>query len=448
MIPCIRKDAGACVDMLSAGYRPSNLGLAFSRLCREIDEPERKEHGAKDQALALLNRGIPDETRELYIHAFRERKESLLKQPDCLCFEMNLTSPLLIGMGDENIHEFGISLLRPWGVPFIPGSALKGVASSYAAEFGGHEWQKSHAGKKIPGGELALFLFGGIDSQKESYAGVVDFADAWCCPVAQPFITDIINPHYGKYYAGEREADGVESPIPFSLACLKPGIQFFFVLRGDPGWCQIAREILCRAAAETGIGAKTRAGYGRFQPVKSALDFLAEIPNATDTELKELFRAKGDNREFEEAFRIEAFGRPYSKELETLFKKYRPVFVLYQKLKEKKNLTFRDARDIRQREFGGLRAGQIQPSDPDVQAVFMLCLPLLPRGEDLAGTWLQAFAVPVAELLRGKEAEAIVDMVENYEGPWPTRQEFLKAIQEAEWLIAEDKELCKEMLEG
>src|SRR5580658_2675541 len=43
-----------------------------------------------------------------------------------------LTSRLLVGVGNPSASEAGLTVHRAWGVPMIPGPALKGLASSYA----------------------------------------------------------------------------------------------------------------------------------------------------------------------------------------------------------------------------------------------------------------------------------------------------------------------------
>ncbi len=44
---------------------------------------------------------------------------------------------LVIGLGAENVLEAGLRLNHPYGVPIVPGSALKGLASHYCHEIWG-----------------------------------------------------------------------------------------------------------------------------------------------------------------------------------------------------------------------------------------------------------------------------------------------------------------------
>src|SRR5207302_10163433 len=49
---------------------------------------------------------------------------------------------MIIGLGDESVLETAITLHRTYGVPYIPGSALKGLAAAYVRQRLGEAWQK------------------------------------------------------------------------------------------------------------------------------------------------------------------------------------------------------------------------------------------------------------------------------------------------------------------
>lgn len=46
----------------------------------------------------------------------------------------NLKTPLLIGSGSPSIYEVGLYINRNYGIPVIPGHAIKGVFRSYLKE--------------------------------------------------------------------------------------------------------------------------------------------------------------------------------------------------------------------------------------------------------------------------------------------------------------------------
>src|SRR5262249_41965537 len=73
---------------------------------------------------------------------------------------------IAIGLGDESVIETAVALHHTYGVPYIPGSALKGLASAYAHQrLEDMRWRKK--------GELHTLMFGTTKA-----AGYVAFFDA------------------------------------------------------------------------------------------------------------------------------------------------------------------------------------------------------------------------------------------------------------------------------
>ena len=199
MIQGVRRDI---YELLNRGLmnQGQNLSLYFARLCREIDEPRSGEHQAKENAIKNLENGIPLEAFTIYQRAFDRWRKTWEKNQTALCFEMITRTPLIVGMGDQNVHEFGLTLQHPWGTPFIPGTAVKGIIAAYAQECGDPDWQRNwnSAG---PDGNYAEAVFGGVNSNGEKTAGGITFADAWWIPDSRNvFEKDIINVHHPSYY--------------------------------------------------------------------------------------------------------------------------------------------------------------------------------------------------------------------------------------------------------
>ena len=78
--------------------------------------------------------------------AFRAFEDVLLN--------FTLSSRLLVGHGNPSATDVGLTLHHPWGVPVIPGSALKGLCSHYIVSTFGPEapsaapWEVTDAPKK------------------------------------------------------------------------------------------------------------------------------------------------------------------------------------------------------------------------------------------------------------------------------------------------------------
>lgn len=224
---------------------------------------------------------------------------------------------LVIGLGDSSIYETSMTLHHIYGIPYIPGSAIKGILRHFlvsellakdlsddnlnvmnklietdnikALFEKGREtikntltiYEKSeNNNKKIePSAKLLDKIMHGwndlekvreiFGNQKEK--GKVIFLDSF--PVTPPKIKpDIMNPHYGDYYSGKTSPADYLNPVPiyfltvedtafdFYLATKKRDSDIFNENIGGSTIIDWIKKVLC----EHGIGAKTAVGYGYF----------------------------------------------------------------------------------------------------------------------------------------------------------------------------------------
>lgn len=186
---------------------------------------------------------------------FYERWEKSLAEIGVQSKRARVLGRLSIGLGGESVLETSISLHRTYGVPYIPGSALKGLAASYARKRLGDEWKAESDAYRL--------VFGDTKS-----AGYVTFYDALYIPgtakTDTPLALDVMNVHHPEYYRGENvpPADW-DSPTPVSF--LSATGSYLLALHGPDEWVEAAFEILNQALKEEGIGAKTSSGYGRME---------------------------------------------------------------------------------------------------------------------------------------------------------------------------------------
>lgn len=167
-------------------------------------------------------------------------------------------APVICGMGERTPGENGLTLHPVYGVPYLPGTSLKGILRAWVlSQQWGTDWQEGGAPFR------ALFGQGGHDGA----AAVVDILDALPVPGAAMFTLDVLTPHHADYYRGEQETCpplGWEGPNPVQFLAAAKGLRYRVVVEGDPLWVTKATEWLALALAERGVGAKSRAGYGRF----------------------------------------------------------------------------------------------------------------------------------------------------------------------------------------
>ncbi|BCK26445.1 TPA: type III-B CRISPR module RAMP protein Cmr6 [Vibrio cholerae] len=190
---------------------------------------------------------------------------------------MMLENRLLIGLTGNGALETGCSLSRNYGMPYIPGSSVKGVVRAWAS------------GKTLSNVAKATLddLLGTYDSEQPNrVAGTVTFHDAWWIPAegAKPFVLDVVTTHHQEYYNGKKaEPSDKDGPIPNHLLAVQGS--FLFVIEGDPEHIKLCQSMLNKALESNGIGAKTAAGYGyckdNTELLERLIDDSLKRPNLT-----------------------------------------------------------------------------------------------------------------------------------------------------------------------
>lgn len=177
--------------------------------------------------------------------------------------ELVTNSRLIIGLGGTSVIETGITLHPLYGFPYLPASGLKGLARAYA-----------EIGCDAEGQEL-LDVFGSEDKARHSdnnRQGEVFFMDG--LPTSFPKLElDIMNPHYSRYYQGEKDSKGNPmppadylNPVPVTFLAVAPGQTFSFCLYSrEKALAEKAKEWLIGGLTDLGAGGKTNVGYGYFK---------------------------------------------------------------------------------------------------------------------------------------------------------------------------------------
>lgn len=188
-------------------------------------------------------------------------------------FELTTDSRLIIGLGGTSVIETGMTLHPLYGFPYLPGSGLKGLARAYA-----------EIGCDAPKEEL-LEVFGSEDKDSRNAVnnrqGKVFFMDG--LPATFPmFDLDIINPHYGEYYQGDKPPADYLNPVPVTFLAVKAGEKFSFALFSrDKELVNKAKEWLMGGLTELGAGGKTNVGYGYFKTISSPPETIQQRPQVT-----------------------------------------------------------------------------------------------------------------------------------------------------------------------
>ncbi len=182
---------------------------------------------------------------------------------------------LIVGLGNESVYETSMTLHHIYGIPYIPGQAIKGVARNLIINQVFEKNDKKETDLK--GAENRALddegfgkIFGKLDNQ-----GKVIFFDAF--PTGKITLKpDIMNPHYAPYYSEGKPPADYHNPIPIPFLTVE-NTPFEFIIGikekdnqeiklGDSEGkiLNVASKWLKNTLQEHGIGAKTAVGYGYF----------------------------------------------------------------------------------------------------------------------------------------------------------------------------------------
>lgn len=221
----------------------TNAGLWLDKYLRS-DSDEAKKNLVKEITQTIK---IPKAYDDFY-----KNWQRILAQQGIVPKTAKSLARLAVNLGAEAVLENSIALNRTYGVPYIPGSALKGLASHYAMTSLGEEWKKDSPAFKV--------VFGGSEE-----AGYVNFLDALYIPGSgRALVPDVITVHHQDYYQnGKTPPADWDSPIPIPFISISGS--FLLAVSGPPDWVEAAYKILAHALRNEGIGAKTSSGYGRME---------------------------------------------------------------------------------------------------------------------------------------------------------------------------------------
>ena len=190
-----------------------------------------------------------------FIKNLNERQKTTIHQMKLKIkyFTSTLSWRMVIGLGASHPQETSMTLHHIYGIPYIPGSAVKGVIRHWIiySKFDQDE-------KRAEADETFKDIFG-----TQEQAGKVIFFDAF--PAGEINLKiDIMNPHYPDYYTGKAPPADWQNPVPIKFPTVEKTKFNFYLGSKDESLLNKASEWLKEALKEYGIGAKTSIGYGYF----------------------------------------------------------------------------------------------------------------------------------------------------------------------------------------
>ena len=241
-----------------------------------------------------------------YIGSFLEslRGKGVLKQSRLggiskESFKLKTAYRLVIGAGYPSFVENGFLFHHIYGIPYIPGETLKGlarfvfmlsIAESLKEEVKLSKLEEDLSEEKaidvVPQKIKILFDDYEIENPVGTFLkifgskkrrGQIIFFDAY--PVSfnpsRDFEIDIMNPHYGEYYQQNKAPADWLNPTPIHFLALREGIEFEFSLGTAPLeplreeeesiLLETAKRLLEIGLKNFGVGSKKLKGYGWFK---------------------------------------------------------------------------------------------------------------------------------------------------------------------------------------
>jgi CRISPR type III-B/RAMP module RAMP protein Cmr6 len=232
-------------------------GLMLQRyVAHPADGSTRWQH-AKGEIQDAARTAIPC---DLYKAAYERWKQSL---PELTAAnDLQTVGRLIVGLGTENVLETGIRLHHIYGMPILPGSALKGLAAHYCHTI----WGENEPKFKNDGNYHQL-LFGTTDE-----SGCIVFHDGWFVPDSdkEPLKLDVMTPHHPKWLDGSVPPTDFDSPTPVPFLSVSGKFYVAVSWYGPEdyeksiAWTKMAFELALAGLTDWGIGGKTTSGYGRM----------------------------------------------------------------------------------------------------------------------------------------------------------------------------------------
>ncbi len=272
--------------------KPDNFALRYRHFLR-IDKPKGRD--PKYKVNFRPDQTFSESSNEL-IEQLRDRQTQQLLQLSKLgiklyCVDATVDWRLIVGLGSDHVQETNMTLHHIYGIPYIPGSAVKGVLR--------HWWLQEDFKNKEDNAlkdENFLALFGGPKQR-----GEVQFLDAYPDSNIR-FATDIMNPHYPDYYGGSEPPKDSQNPVPINFLTVEQTTFRFAFLAEDQKLLDKLKMRFEVALELKGIGAKTAVGYGYFRDFKEMDIIEREVEKQREAErLLAEERAEKQRLEREEA---------------------------------------------------------------------------------------------------------------------------------------------------
>lgn len=266
-----------------------NTGLLFDKFANAWTHDEKWEFDKEKPGNWLKKFAKPCGDKEQLDEAC-QRQRALVNALGGMFICLKNTSRFVTGMGRQHPLENGFTWHHTLGVPYLPGSSLKGLLRAWLREEKGQRNPEANKGNGAWEEDTKFAKWFG----SQSAAGRFILLDM--LPTAPPQLAvDVMTPHYGPYYqdkSGKTPPGDWHSPKPIQFLAVDADNAWQLGILPVPGQNSFGAEeiaelktYLIEALDWLGAGAKTNVGYGRFE---------------RDSETEEKLRQEDEERRKEE----------------------------------------------------------------------------------------------------------------------------------------------------
>ena len=231
-------------------------------------------------ALMDVTRTVTDQK---LLRTLLDRRRLMLDALRATRLEMTTRGSLTLHLSRSGaLENAGIALHPLYGFVYLPGSGVKGMTRAWAetawaptqpdSERAWRQIEAAFGWSPRSEGHKSVWRPSDVAPPPGATAGRVLFHDAW--PLRWPrLLVDVVNNHHVSYYAGEDDPGDWEEPTLISFLAVGADQPFEFAISdrtgAEDGLLERAGDWLRDALTVQGAGAKTAAGYGRFEPARS-----------------------------------------------------------------------------------------------------------------------------------------------------------------------------------
>lgn len=313
---------------LGNNFKDASPGMRFGMYLALWEGPAWKIN--KDRPLDAAKHLYDNDKQTMQALLARQKQvfDAVATADATLRIEARATAPFTTGLGNEHPLQNGFAFLNPYGLPYLPGSGIKGGLRQAARELASGEWGGAQGwsedkcyptklGKETMPLSMLDILFGreSADGETDHLRGALSFWDVIPQIVGDSLAVEIMTPHQSHYYQWKKDQGGNDikiwphesgQPNLISFLTVPPKSAFVFHVQCDMAhlnriapaltesdrWKTLLATAFDHAFQWLGFGAKTAVGYGAMEEDPVARKRHEDARNAEQAAVRKVQQRK------------------------------------------------------------------------------------------------------------------------------------------------------------